>query len=80
MSIGKQHIKEHTRLDKRTCYEILSEGINPPKPPIKSKYAFRIIVRPDGTLKYRVRLLAYDYSQIQGVDYDETYAPHRIRY
>jgi len=69
------HNTEHTRLDKRTCYERQPEGFIPPKPPIKSKYTFRITVKPDGTLKYRVRLVACGYSQIQGVDFDETYAP-----
>ena len=66
---------EHTRLDKRACYVPIPEGSVPPKPPIKSKYTFRITIKVDGTLKYRVRLVACGYSQIQGIDYDETYAP-----
>ena len=36
---------------------------------------FRKTIRPDGTIKYRVRLVACGYSQILGKDYDETYAP-----
>ena len=31
--------------------------------------------RPDGTLKYRVRLVACGYSQKYGRDYDKTFAP-----
>jgi hypothetical protein len=36
------HQTEHTRIDKRSCYEILPEGIKPPKPPIKSKYTLMV--------------------------------------
>jgi hypothetical protein len=43
--------------------------------PIKSKYAFRLTVKPDGFLKFRARLVACGYSQIPGMDFDETYAP-----
>jgi hypothetical protein len=43
--------------------------------PIKSKYAFRLTVKPDGYLKFRARLVACGYSQIPGMDFDETYAP-----
>jgi hypothetical protein len=43
--------------------------------PIKSKYAFRLTVKPDGTLKFRARLVACGYSQVPGMDFDETYAP-----
>ena len=43
--------------------------------PITSKFVFRKTIRPDGTIKYRVRLVACGYSQILGKDYDETYAP-----
>jgi hypothetical protein len=43
--------------------------------PIKSKYAFRLTIKPDGTLKFRARLVACGYSQVPGMDFDETYAP-----
>ena len=43
--------------------------------PIKSKFVFRKTIRTDGTIKYRVRLVACGYSQILGKDYDDTYAP-----
>jgi hypothetical protein len=42
---------------------------------IKSKYSFRITVKPDNTLKFRARLVACGYSQVPGMDFDETYAP-----
>jgi hypothetical protein len=43
--------------------------------PLKSKFVFRKTIRPNGTIKYRVRLVACGYSQILGKDIDETYAP-----
>ena len=43
--------------------------------PMKSKYAFRVTVNVDGTLKYRCRLVGCGYSQILGQDYDDTFAP-----
>ncbi len=43
--------------------------------PIKSKFVLRKTIRPNGTIKYRVRLVACGYSQILGKDFDETYAP-----
>ena len=33
------------------------------------------MLRPNETIKYRVRLVACGYSQILGKDFDETYAP-----
>ena len=43
--------------------------------PMKSKYAFRVTVNVDGTLKYRCRLVGCGYSQILGQDYKNTFAP-----
>ena len=43
--------------------------------PMKSKYAFRVTVNVDGTLKHRCRLVGCGYSQILGQDYDDTFAP-----
>jgi len=43
--------------------------------PMKSKYAFRVTINVDGTLKYRCRLVGCGYSQILGQDYDDTFAP-----
>jgi hypothetical protein len=43
--------------------------------PIKSKFAFRLSVKPNGNLKFRSRLVACGYSQRFGIDYDSTYCP-----
>ena len=41
-----------------------AHSIHTTKKPIKSKYAFRVTVNIDGTLKYRCRLVGCGYSQI----------------
>ena len=43
--------------------------------PMKSKYAFRVTVNVDGTLKHRCRIVGCGYSQILGKDCDDTFAP-----
>eukprot|EP01035_Chromulina_nebulosa_P025366 gene25366-33109_t len=63
--------KERAHWRKAWEYEIW----NLSSKPIKSKFVFRKTIRPDGSIKYRVRLVACGYSQILGKDYDETYAP-----
>jgi hypothetical protein len=43
--------------------------------PIGCKWVFKTKNYPDGTLRYKARLVVKGYEQIKGVDFDETYAP-----
>jgi hypothetical protein len=42
---------------------------------MKTKFVFTLTYRSDYTLKYKARLVVCGYSQIKGIDYNETYAP-----
>jgi transposase InsO family protein len=43
---------------------------------IQNKWVFKLKRKPDGTIaKYKARLVARGFTQIQGIDYEETYAP-----
>jgi hypothetical protein len=50
---------------------------DPPKgkKPITSKWAFRTSWEPNGTVKYRARIVARGFSQVPGTDFEHTYAP-----
>jgi hypothetical protein len=43
--------------------------------PIISKWAFRVSWNPDGTVKYRCRIVAKEFKQQPGADFDLTFAP-----
>jgi len=43
--------------------------------PIGCKWVYRRKINPDGTTRYKAHLVIKGYEQIEGIDYDETYAP-----
>jgi len=43
--------------------------------PIGCKWVYKMKHYPDGTLRYKARLVVKGYEQVKGVDFDETYAP-----
>ena len=43
--------------------------------PFRSKFVFKVKKEPDGSLRFKARLVGKGCSQKFGIDYDETYAP-----
>jgi len=54
----------HTPMTDRTVEE-----------PIGCKWIYKRKINPDGSTRYKARLVLKGYEQKEGIDYDETYAP-----
>ena len=65
-------------LDRRQ--EKHSKGLQPLAAPagmkvISSKWVYKTKINPDGTTRYKVRLVIRGFEQVEGTDYGETHAP-----
>lgn len=56
-------------------YNIFNHDVPQEGHAMKTKFVFTVTFRSDFTVKYKARLVVCGYSQIKGLDYEETYAP-----
>ena len=66
--------EEFNSLRKNATWELVS--LPPRRKLVQCKWVYRQKVVADGSIcKYKSRLVAKGFSQVQGVDYSETFAP-----
>ncbi|KAK4400618.1 Retrovirus-related Pol polyprotein from transposon RE1 [Sesamum angolense] len=66
--------EELDALERNNTWEIVD--LLPGKKPIGSKWVSKVKLRPDGSVdRYKVRLVAKGYNQVEGVDYVDRFSP-----
>ena len=66
--------EEFNSLQKSNTWELVD--LPPGRKLVQCKWVYKTKVAADGSpLKYKARLVAKGYSQVHGIDYNETFAP-----
>ena len=66
--------KELEALESNDTWEL----VTPPtgKKPIGSKWVYKMKLKPNGLIdRFKARLVANEYNQIEGMDYSESFSP-----
>ena len=65
--------EEYYSLQKNETWELVN--LPPGRKLVKCKWVFKTKFVADGSLKYKAKLVAKGFSQVQGIDYNETFVP-----
>jgi hypothetical protein len=67
-------VEEYESIVKNSAWEIVPRSVD--KSVIGSRWIYKVKQAADGSVeKYKARFMVWGFSQIEGVDYDETFAP-----
>ena len=67
-------VEEYDSIVKNSACEIVPRPVN--KSVVGSRWIYKVKKAADGSVeKYKARFVAQEFSQIEGIDYDETFAP-----
>jgi hypothetical protein len=67
-------VEESDSIVKNSAWEIVPRPVD--KSVVGSRWIYKVKQVVDGSLeKYKARFVARGFSQIEGIDYDETFAP-----
>ena len=67
-------VDEYESIVKNSAWEIVPRPVD--KSVVGSRWIYKIKYAADGSIeKYKARFVARGFSQIDGIDYDETFAP-----
>ena len=66
--------QEYASLKKNNTFTAVQES-EVTSDPIDCKWVYKTKTNPNGTLRYKARLVIRGFKQIEGVNFDETYAP-----
>jgi hypothetical protein len=66
--------KEICSLEKKHCW--VAVDLHPNTPSVGSKYICKLKLNPNGSIaKYKVRLVAQGFTQVEGINFYDTYSP-----
>jgi hypothetical protein len=67
-------VEEYDSIVKKSAWETVPRPVD--KSVVGSRWIYKVKKAIDGSVeKYKARFVAWGFSQIEGIDYDETFAP-----